>query len=260
MIKITNKLALMFWGVMSLVLFGYFIIYYSSVEIFTRILFGLASSSMILALIEYRVQSHISIFLLFINQLILLGISILTQSEVYSAGNSLTELQYITPELLISTIGVFSGTYMCIRKLKKQHKRLNLENILKLKLTPFKISGIANFVIIGMIISVIMIMAIPMRVLMTQDTILPTAMMLLPSLILLISIVPIEITPYIRFVYYILWISVIQMMIAVDGYGIANMLEPFIYIVSIVIGNRYSVWVGKADKIKEDKMSNIGEK
>ena len=230
------------WIILSIVLMIYFLGYYGSISILTKVMMGLAASATVLAILTYSIKTHVSMLLLFVNQLFNLAISMLIKSEknTDSLGNSLLKLNYITPEFFITLVGVLSAVYMSVRAVHKSGLYLNLENIIKIDLYPYRVSAMTNVLIVSIIGSIIMILAGSIEGIIQSNSILPTAVVVLPSIILLTSVIPVEITSYIRIVYYLLWIYVIYMMVNINGYGVANLTEPVIYLVAVVVDFRCS--------------------
>lgn len=147
----------------------------------------------------------------------------------------------ITVESVLGFIILFSSVIIATIKLRKERKsnkidKINLNTVLNTEATPYKTSWFINLLLVGMI--AVIVASMSTTYLDINKAVSPISMLyvMLPTFILLVTIVPTSIAIYIRLLYYTLWIWMLGMGISVGMVSEVNLIEPIVYMVSVIIG------------------------
>ena len=224
-----DKIALGWWliGTILLACF-YFPFFGEDADYIYKLLLTLGGSAGILALITYETKIQISLPLLFISELSVIG-----------AELKETNVVNLNTEFLISIIGIFTSIYIAITVLKKKNTKITLDNYIRENVKPYDIPNFAKLILLMMIVSTIFAMANTLRMVQPDATLASIIYILLPTFIMLISVVPVKEAVYLRAFYYIMWITFIQMGASTEILSIVSMAQPVVYLISIFVGRVY---------------------
>lgn len=227
----TNKIVIGWW-VLATILLGclFFAFYGDSTLIATKLLLTLGGSALVVSLLLFETKVHISLPLIFISELCNFGASIAANTEGQVNINA---------DLILSIIGIFSGAYLVIRALKKENKELSINNIIKQKMQPFNVPLMVKLIILACMVSAIFTMANVYRTIYEGITWVSILYVLFPTFIILLSIVPLRETVYLRVIYYLMWIMLVQMAHDTGTASLVSMTEPFIYLITVIFGRIY---------------------
>lgn len=225
-----NKIIIAWWAIATLILAGLFFAFYGNETAFiSKLLLTLGGSSLVLGIILFETKVHISLPLIFISELCHFGVSLsISPNEVV-----------VNSDLILSTIGIFSGAYFVIKALKKSKKAITFKNIITEKIEPYNVPLMVKFILLACMVSAVFTLANVYRATYEGVTWVSILYVLMPTFIILLSVVPLKETVYLRIVYYFMWMILIQMASEVGIASTINMTEAIIYLVSVIVGRIY---------------------
>lgn len=207
----------------SLILVSTFFIYHGDDSDTTlKICMSISSISMLFSLATYEYKVHISLFLLMIS----------TVAGYIPSGFKLGQI-----EIGVSILATITTLLITIRSIPKQE--LSIKNIITANKSPNNINNTIRLMVIILIITVIFQVPNSYKSY-TGDTVtwLASAYTVLPILAILLSINPIYDVVMLRIIHNLIWIYIIQMASTVKMASQINMIEPVVYIATIIIFNK----------------------
>lgn len=227
-----TKMVLGWWVVATIVLGGLFFAFYGdNTDWVSKGLLTLGGSSLVLGIILFETKVHLSLPLIFISELCHFGASLYIQNEEIN----------INTDLLLAAIGVFSGIYFIVKALRKADEDINIPNIIKKKIEPFNVPLIVKLILLACMVSAVFTLANIYRATLESVTWVSVLYVLMPTFIILLSVIPLKETVYLRIVFYFMWIILIQMASEIGTASMISMTEPIVYLISVIFGRLYLI-------------------
>ena len=242
-----DKIAIIWWiiGTLLLACF-YFPFFGAEADYIYKMLLTFSGSAAILALVTFETKIQVALPLLFISELSAIG-----------AGLKETNVINLNTEFLLSIIGIFTSIYITVSILKKKNTKITLENYIKETIRPYNIPNTAKLILLIMIVTTIFSMANTLRMVQPDATLVSIIYILMPTFIMLLSVVPIKETVYLRAFYYILWITFVRMGTDIELLSIVSMIEPVVYMVTLFIGRIYMLGNTDESELNSGFLKNI---
>jgi hypothetical protein len=215
-------------------------------------LIGLGNALTLMATAIYLTKVNMAVMILFISQLVTSLASV-----VYGSNIGLVEI-------ILSTIALVVILYRTNKHLKKEGYKFTPYNFICVKIKAYRISAINKILLVTLIVTLLFIQA---RYDITSEQnigLLGTTYFTLPIVVLLTTILGVDDTQYIRFIYYIVWASLLGMASSMQLITSMQILEPALLIVGVCIGyiaakannNRETK---NAQQTKEDSSNKCGK-
>lgn len=187
-------------------------------------LIGLGNALTLIATAIYLTKVNMAVMILFISQLVTSLASV-----VYGSNIGLVEI-------ILSTIALAVILYRTNKHLKKEGYKFTPYNFICVKIKAYKISAINKILLVTLIVTLLFIQA-RYDITSEQDIgLLGTTYFTLPIVVLLTTILGVDDTQYIRFIYYIVWASLLGMASSMQLITSMQILEPALLIAGICIG------------------------
>lgn len=206
-----------------------------------KCMLGISSTLTMFGLIKFETKAHIGMILFGISEII----SYLSNYLVATVKNN-----QITVELVLGIILICSAILICVIKIKKDKQKINLKSILKMEIKPYNTNITMSLIIIAMMVTVVFTMTTSYKETNTQVSPFSMAFVLMPTFIMLLTVIPTTISIYTRIIYYMMWVGLLGMANQVNIASPVSLVEPIIYLISVVIG-RWAIIMDKAEKEKE---------
>lgn len=187
-------------------------------------LVGLGNALTLMATAIYLTKVNMAVMILFISQLITSLASV-----VYGSNIGLVEI-------ILSTIALVVILYRTNKHLKKEGYKFTPYNFICVKIKAYRISAINKILLVTLIVTLLFIQA---RYDITSEQnigLLGTTYFTLPIVVLLTTILGVDDTQYIRFIYYIVWASLLGMASSMQLITSMQILEPALLIAGVCIG------------------------
>ena len=187
-------------------------------------LIGLGNALTLMATAIYLTKVNMAVMILFISQLITSLASV-----VYGSNIGLVEI-------ILSTIALVVILYRTNKHLKKEGYKFTPYNFICVKIKAYRISAINKILLVTLIVTLLFIQA---RYDITSEQnigLLGTTYFTLPIVVLLTTILGVDDTQYIRFIYYIVWASLLGMASSMQLITSMQILEPALLIAGVCIG------------------------
>lgn len=200
-------------------------------------LIGLGNALTLMATAIYLTKVNMAVMILFISQLVTSLASV-----VYGSNIGLVEI-------MLSTIALVVILYRTNKHLKKEGYKFTPYNFICVKIKAYRISAINKILLVTLIVTLLFIQA---RYDITSEQnigLLGTTYFTLPIVVLLTTILGVDDTQYIRFIYYIVWASLLGMASSMQLITSMQILEPALLIAGVCIG----YIAAKADNNRETK-------
>lgn len=200
-------------------------------------LIGLGNALTLMATAIYLTKVNMAVMILFISQLVASLASV-----VYGSNIGLVEI-------ILSTIALVVILYRTNKHLKKEGYKFTPYNFICVKIKAYRISAINKILLVTLIVTLLFIQA---RYDITSEQnigLLGTTYFTLPIVVLLTTILGVDDTQYIRFIYYIVWASLLGMASSMQLITSMQILEPALLIAGVCIG----YIAAKADNNRETK-------
>lgn len=200
-------------------------------------LVGLGNALTLMATAIYLTKVNMAVMILFISQLVTSLASV-----VYGSNIGLVEI-------ILSTIALVVILYRTNKHLKKEGYKFTPYNFICVKIKAYRISAINKILLVTLIVTLLFIQA---RYDITSEQnigLLGTTYFTLPIVVLLTTILGVDDTQYIRFIYYIVWASLLGMASSMQLITSMQILEPALLIAGVCIG----YIAAKADNNRETK-------
>lgn len=215
-------------------------------------LVGLGNALTLMATAIYLTKVNMAVMILFISQLVTSLASV-----VYGSNIGLVEI-------ILSTIALVVILYRTNKHLKKEGYKFTPYNFICVKIKAYRISAINKILLVTLIVTLLFIQA---RYDITSEQnigLLGTTYFTLPIVVLLTTILGVDDTQYIRFIYYIVWASLLGMASSMQLITSMQILEPALLIAGVCIGyiaakvdnNRETK---TAQQTKEDNSNKCGK-
>ena len=233
----------------SLSLTGMFFSYYGDNNDLV-LKFGLSFGSIffILSLMTYEYKVHISMVYLFISYLF---------KDISQGFDNFS----LSLETILSLVAVLSSLYLVIRDINKKSKRklddtgsgkvakpsITFKEVITNEFSPMKIANITRLIMILLIVTVIFQLTNSYNLNSMQGAVdnigaktpwIAVAYTILPLITILLSIVPIYDVVALRLIHNLIWIYIIQLAISIGMASQISLLEPLIYIVTILVSSK----------------------
>lgn len=200
-------------------------------------LIGLGNTLTLMATAIYLTKVNMAVLILFISQLVTSLASV-----VYGSSVGLVEI-------ILSTIALVVILYRTNKHLTKEGYKFTPYNFICVKIKAYRISAINKILLVTLIITLLFIQA---RYDITSEQnigLLGTTYFTLPIVVLLTTILGVDDTQYIRFIYYIVWASLLGMASSMQLITSMQILEPALLIAGVCMG----YIAAKADNNRETK-------
>lgn len=187
-------------------------------------LIGLGNALTLMATAIYLTKVNTAVMILFISQLVTSLASV-----VYGSNIGLVEI-------ILSTIALVVILYRTNKHLKKEGYKFTPYNFICVKIKAYRISAINKILLVTLIVTLLFIQA---RYDITSEQnigLLGTTYFTLPIVVLLTTILGVDDTQYIRFIYYIVWASLLGMASSMQLITSMQILEPALLIAGVCIG------------------------
>lgn len=187
-------------------------------------LIGLGNALTLMATAIYLTKVNMAVMILFISQLVTSLASV-----VYGSNIGLVEI-------ILSTIALVVILYRINKHLKKEGYKFTPYNFICVKIKAYRISAINKILLVTLIVTLLFIQA---RYDITSEQnigLLGTTYFTLPIVVLLTTILGVDDTQYIRFIYYIVWASLLGMASSMQLITSMQILEPALLIAGVCIG------------------------
>lgn len=187
-------------------------------------LIGLGNALTLMATAIYLTKVNMAVMILFISQLVTSLASV-----VYGSNIGLVEI-------ILSTIALVVILYRTNKHLKKEGYKFTPYNFICVKIKAYRISAINKILLVTLIVTLLFIQA---RYDITSEQnigLLGTTYFTLPIVVLLTTILGVDDTQYIRFIYYIVWASLLGMASSMQLITSMQILEPALLIAGVCIG------------------------
>lgn len=187
-------------------------------------LVGLGNALTLMATAIYLTKVNMAVMILFISQLVTSLASV-----VYGSNIGLVEI-------ILSTIALVVILYRTNKHLKKEGYKFTPYNFICVKIKAYRISAINKILLVTLIVTLLFIQA---RYDITSEQnigLLGTTYFTLPIVVLLTTILGVDDTQYIRFIYYIVWASLLGMASSMQLITSMQILEPALLIAGVCIG------------------------
>lgn len=227
-----QKICLLWLIVASICMICMSFAYYGGNSIAAKGLMSLSSISMILSLLIYNRKVHLSLELIFLSE----GFGLLA-SLVSASKETTSSIGIIPIEFWLGFICALSGIYLIVKEVVQKKDKITFRSIFKTEIKPFKTNNLARLIILIAIVNIIFIMTNNYKTYEPYITWLSMTYTLMPSIIILISIFPTDMVQYIRIAYYVIWMYIIEMGVTVNKISQVNLIEPIIYIITVLIGS-----------------------
>lgn len=187
-------------------------------------LIGLGNALTLMATAIYLTKVNMAVMILFISQLVTSLASV-----VYGSNIGLVEI-------ILSTIALVVILYRTNKHLKKEGYKFTPYNFICVKIKAYRVSAINKILLVTLIVTLLFIQA---RYDITSEQnigLLGTTYFTLPIVVLLTTILGVDDTQYIRFIYYIVWASLLGMASSMQLITSMQILEPALLIAGVCIG------------------------
>lgn len=187
-------------------------------------LVGLGNALTLMATAIYLTKVNMAVMILFISQLVTSLASV-----VYGSNIELVEI-------ILSTIALAVILYRTNKHLKKEGYKFTPYNFICVKIKAYRILAINKILLVTLIVTLLFIQA---RYDVTSEQnigLLGTTYFTLPIVVLLTTILGVDDTQYIRFIYYIVWASLLGMASSMQLITSMQILEPALLIAGVCIG------------------------
>lgn len=187
-------------------------------------LVGLGNALTLIATAIYLTKVNMAVMILFISQLVTSLASV-----VYGSNIGLVEI-------ILSTIALVVILYRTNKHLKKEGYKFTPYNFICVKIKAYRISAINKILLVTLIVTLLFIQA---RYDITSEQnigLLGTTYFTLPIVVLLTTILGVDDTQYIRFIYYIVWASLLGMASSMQLITSMQILEPALLIAGVCTG------------------------
>lgn len=187
-------------------------------------LIGLGNALTLMATAIYLTKVNMAVMMLFISQLVTSLASV-----VYGSNIGLVEI-------ILSTIALVVILYRTNKHLKKEGYKFTPYNFICVKIKAYRILAINKILLVTLIVTLLFIQA---RYDITSEQnigLLGTTYFTLPIVVLLTTILGVDDTQYIRFIYYIVWASLLGMASSMQLIISMQILEPALLIAGVCIG------------------------
>lgn len=207
--------------------------------IFTAATYGGTTGSILfeILLIVSNILTITSIAIYNVNLIQSVGLFMLAEISIF-IGSFIKDGNGGILELLLSIIAFLSILIQVIKKMQKESNDTThiLSRAFRYKMEPHQISAFNKFVLYSLIVSFVFIQARQMITI--GVNIIGTLYMVLPVVIILMAIVGIHDVQYIRLIYYISWVIILNQAKSLMIVPSTQIIEPVLYII-VIIASEY---------------------
>lgn len=205
----------------------------------TQCLLIFSSMFLLLSISLYESKLHISMTCIFGSELFYVLATVARGSGAF-----------INNDFIISVFILASAIILTVKAFKKENKKITVKNLMEHNMQPLDVRKMILLIIALLVITVVFSVTNGYRTEVSYVTWQAVLFTIAPTIILLLTVVPIKEVVYIRVLYYVFSICIVQMAYKINGQSLISAIEPFIYSVTIVVGRIYaaSVWGEAEDK------------
>lgn len=248
--KLNTKINIIWMIISAICLAAFSFAYLGEQNILVKLLLWIGYTLVVPGILLFETKTYLG--------MLCFGLSEVIQGIANSLVNTQNGVNGITVEGVLGYIMLASAVCLIAFKMRKEKKKPNIKAVIELESKPFKTSLFVNLILVAMITIIVATMSTSYLDLNKGVSPLSMLYVMLPTFILLVTIIPTSISMYLRLIYYVLWIWVLGMAISTHIASEVNLIEPIIYLVSILLSrltlltNMKRIRIKDKDKNKEN--------
>ena len=242
MINKKNNIDTVIWIVSSMILACFYFAFYGDhSDIVLKSLLSLSASVLIASILLYKNKVHLGLGLLFISEL--MG----SFAGLVADKNSI----FITSELCLSLVGVFSGLMLIINQIQRDKQSINIKNIVNTELKAFRPHILMRAIMFMCMVSVVFILTPVYMQSVPGVTWISTLYVTLPLFIVMMSLVTSYDALLLRAIYYFMWLMILQQGVDIGMVSTVTMVEPLVFMIITLYTMFYRPKVNIEDKVNK---------